>query len=162
MLTSHADEAAFLWVLRDAAVGAPHYKLEHLARLDNRVEAHIDGLRVAGEAGWELALEQLGYEEAGEVFAAGVLALESRDPARIDRVLEVAERVPETARGFVSALGWVEQAHLQGTVREFSEIRVALPAPARHRRLRRSSRRSGTRRWTRRSPIRSRRCAPAR
>jgi uncharacterized protein (TIGR02270 family) len=34
-------------------------------------------------------------------------------------VLELAERVPETARGFVSALGWVDQAHLQGTVRNF-------------------------------------------
>jgi uncharacterized protein (TIGR02270 family) len=123
IITQHAEESAFLWLLRSRAVGAPHYKLEHLARLVNRLEAHIDGLRVAGEAGWELAVEQLGYEEAGEVFAAGVLALESRDPARINRVLEVAERAPETARGFVSALGWVEKPHLQGTVKDLLQSR---------------------------------------
>ncbi|MFO1126857.1 MAG: TIGR02270 family protein [Rhodospirillales bacterium] len=119
IVTQHAEEAAFLWLLRNRAVGSPHYRPEHLARLDNRIEAHVDGLRVAGEAGWELACAELQHEEAGEVFAAGVLALESRDRARIERVLEVAARVAETVPGFVSALGWVERAQLQGTVRDF-------------------------------------------
>src|SRR5690242_4412825 len=41
----HADEASFLWLLRDGAVRAPHYTLRDLARLDERVEAHLDGLR---------------------------------------------------------------------------------------------------------------------
>ena len=104
----HSEESAFLWLVCSRAVSAPHYRLEHLLRLDNRVEAHIDGLRVAGDAGWELLVEQLQYEEAGEVFAAAVIALESHDAGRIERVLEVAEKVPETVPGFVSALGWVE------------------------------------------------------
>lgn len=137
--TQHTEEAAFLWLLRDAAATAPHYKLDHLARLDNRVEAHIDGLRVAGEGGWELLVEQLQHEEAGEVFAAAVLALESRDAARIGRALDVAERVPETVRGFVSALGWVERPQLQGTVKGFLEAaspflrRLGIAACAIHR-----------------------------
>lgn len=119
IINQHGEEAAILWHNRGAALRAPHYKLHHLARLDNRVEAHIDGLRVAGEAGWELACAELRHEEAGEVFAAGVLALESHDRARIDRVLDVAARVAETVAGLVSALGWVERAQLQGTVRGF-------------------------------------------
>lgn len=119
VILQHAEEAAFLWLLRDRAVPAPHFKLSYLARLDNRVEAHIDGLRVAGGVGWELLVEQLVHEEAGEVFATAVLALESRDPVRIASVLEVVERVAETGRGFVSALGWVERAQLHGTVRGF-------------------------------------------
>lgn len=139
VLTKHAEEAAFLWLLRDRAVRAPYYKLDHLARLDNRVEAHIDGLRVAGEAGWELLVEQLAHEEAGEVFAAAVLALEGRDAARIGRVLEVVERVPETVCGFVSALGWVDPPHLHGTVKEFLDAdsaflrRLGIAACAVHR-----------------------------
>ena len=48
IIEQHAGEAAFLWTLRDAAGGEPHYKLWELAKLDDRVEAHIDGLRVAG------------------------------------------------------------------------------------------------------------------
>ncbi len=117
IVEQHAEEAAFLWLLRDRAVDAPHYALRHLARLDERIEAHIDGLRVAGEAGWEIAAEALaGYGEAGEAFAAGVLALESRDAARIDRVIAVTEAAPESTRGLVSAIGWVQAERLRGTV----------------------------------------------
>ena len=119
VVEKYLETSSFLWLLRDRAVTAPHYTLEFLSRLDNRVEAHIDGLRVAGDAGWGLLVEQLQFEEAGEVFAAAVLAFESHDGARIERVLEVAERVPDTVPGFVSALGWVEKPRLQGTVKAF-------------------------------------------
>jgi hypothetical protein len=50
IVSQHAEEAAFLWLLRSNAVGAPHYSLKDLAKLDGRVEAHLDGLRVAGSA----------------------------------------------------------------------------------------------------------------
>lgn len=119
IVTQHAEEAAFLWLLRAAAVRAPHYNLADVADLDERVEAHLDGLRVAGEAGWELCVEQLAHEEAGEVFAAAVLALESKNIKRLERVLAVAEAVPETVRGFISALGWVTPQTLRGTGKMF-------------------------------------------
>jgi uncharacterized protein (TIGR02270 family) len=107
VVAQHAEEAAFLWLLRDAAVRAPHYKLRDLATLDNRVEAHIDGLRVAGEAGWAICAAGLAHEEPGEVFAAGVLALEGGGSERFEEVYAVVEAVPETVRGLVSAFGWV-------------------------------------------------------
>jgi hypothetical protein len=87
----HAEDAAFLWLTRDNAVRAPHYSLKDLVKLDDRVEAHIDGLRVAGDDGWALALEQLKHPEAGEYFAAMVLALESGRKERIAAVLERAQ-----------------------------------------------------------------------
>ncbi len=119
IIAEHADEAPFLWHLRDLAVSAPHYDLADLAELDERVEAHLDGLRVAGDAGWELCVEQLAHNEAGEVFAAAVLALESKNIKRLERVLGVAETVPETTRGFISALGWVTPQTLRGTGKLF-------------------------------------------
>src|SRR5918996_2069321 len=120
IVEQHAEEAAFLWLLRDAAVDAPHYDLKDLARLDERVEAHIDGLRVAGEPGWEIALAQLDqHQEAGELFATGVLALESQDPTRIDGVAALAEAVPEATRGLISALGWLRPESLRGIVKSF-------------------------------------------
>src|SRR5215472_17060767 len=85
----HAEDAAFLWFSRDRAVRAPHYRLKDLARLDERVEANIDGLRVAGATGWELAAKALQQEGPGEVFAAAVLAFESNNAERIKAVLEV-------------------------------------------------------------------------
>jgi uncharacterized protein (TIGR02270 family) len=120
IVEQHAEEAAFLWLLRDAAVDAPHYALRHLARLDERVEAHIDGLRVAGDPGWEIALAQLAqHREAGEVFAAGVLALESQDQAKIGQVIAVVEAAPEATRGLISALGWLRPESLRGLVKSF-------------------------------------------
>jgi uncharacterized protein (TIGR02270 family) len=120
IVEQHAEEAAFLWLLRDAAVDAPHYALRHLARLDERVDAHVDGLRVAGEPGWEIALAQLDqHQEPGEVFAAGVLALESQDQARIGQVIAVVEAAPEATRGLISALGWLRPDHLRGIVKGF-------------------------------------------
>lgn len=115
IVSQHAEEAAFLWLLRSNATRQPHYALKDLAKLDERVEANLDGLRVAGEPGWELCKAALGNEEAGEVFAASVMAFESGIEARIQPVLEVVMAKPELKRGMVSALGWcsIEQASPQ-------------------------------------------------
>ncbi|WP_411726564.1 TIGR02270 family protein [Methyloglobulus sp.] len=116
IIDQHAEEAAFLWLLRHNAVYAPHYNLKDLAKLDNRVEAHIDGLRIAGDYGWEACCNNLEFKGAGEVFAAGILALEGDNSDRIGKVYQVAEETPETLTGLISAFGWVEPQHLQGKV----------------------------------------------
>ncbi|MDD5461277.1 MAG: TIGR02270 family protein [Methylococcales bacterium] len=116
IIDQHAEEAAFLWLLRHNAIYAPHYNLKDLAKLDGRVEAHIDGLRIAGDYGWEACRHNLEFKERGEVFAAAVLALEGSHIERIDKVYQVAEEAPETLTGLISAFGWVEPHHLQGKV----------------------------------------------
>lgn len=109
IVSQHAEEAAFLWLIRDASVNAPHYKPWERSKLDGRVEAHIDGLRVAGEEGWKIAWQQAeDTPEPGELFAAAVLAFESGEAAKIDKVLELAAPKPELARAVVSATGWLE------------------------------------------------------
>jgi len=108
VLSQQGDQAFFLWGLRSRAVNAPHYDLTDLAKLDNRVEAHIDGLRIAGEEGWQLCLNELSWEEPGEIFAAAVLALESGNETKIQTVLKAATKSPDLARGFISALGWLD------------------------------------------------------
>lgn len=117
LVEQHAEESAFLWILRSYAVHAPHYRLKDLAKLDNRVEAHLDGLRIAGPDGWELCEQALEIAEAGEVFAAALLALESKDPEKLAEVIGVAEKSPEASKGLISALGWTEPAKLSGTVK---------------------------------------------
>ena len=112
IVSQHVEEAAFLWLLRCNAIHQPHYALKDLAKLDERIEAHLDGLRVAGESGWELCKAALRNEEAGEVFAASVMAFESGIEARIQVVLDAVTAKPELLPGIVSALGWIafEQA----------------------------------------------------
>ena len=79
----HAEEVVFLWLLRDSAVHEPYFNLPDLAHLNDRVQAYIDGLRIAGDEGWEICKEILTWEEASELFTAAVLAFESGNEERI-------------------------------------------------------------------------------
>jgi uncharacterized protein (TIGR02270 family) len=110
IVEQHVEEVAILWLRRARATHEPHYSLADLAKLEGHVEAHVDGLRIAGDSAWDVCCDELKWEEPGEIFAAGVLALESDRRDRIDKVLEVAASAPELERGFVSALGWIESA----------------------------------------------------
>lgn len=108
IVTQHAEEASFLWLLRDRAVLAPHYRPFELKRLDERIEAHIEGLRVAGDDGWKIAWQQAEDKpEPGELFAAGVLAFESGDAKKIEQVLTLAVSKPELSRSVASSIGWL-------------------------------------------------------
>ena len=101
VLDRHAEEAAFLWLLRDRAVARPQYTLHSMRELDQRVEAHLDGLRVAGEAGQRRAWEEFETQTgAGEAFAASVLAFETTSADSVQKLLEAAEANPGLARGW--------------------------------------------------------------
>ncbi|HYO56872.1 TIGR02270 family protein [Archangium sp.] len=106
IVSQHYEEAAFLWTQRRRAIHAPHYTLVDLERLDERMEAHLDGLRIAGPAAWARAEETLADEEPGEAFAATVLALCDSLPTRLAPVLELAQASERCAQELVSALGW--------------------------------------------------------
>lgn len=114
----HAEEAGFLWSIRDAATRDPLYDLDDLCELDERLEAHIDGLRLAGDAGWEASKAELARaEESGEVFAAALLAIERSDLRGIAHILDVGVGVPNLSRAIVSAMGWAP----------FDRVRSILP-----------------------------------
>lgn len=117
VVQQHAEESAHLRHVRSVLVRAPHVKLLHLGRLDERIEAHLDGLAVAGEYGQRCARAALERPGAGEVFAVAVGALESHDEAGLERLLALAELLPDVRRGLLSAFGWVAAAELRGTVR---------------------------------------------
>lgn len=124
IIEQHAEEVAFLWLLRSYATHAPHYRLKDLAKLDNRVEAHLDGLRIAGPEGWNLCEQALKIGEAGEVFAAAMLALESKSLDRLTRILDIAAASPEASRGLISAFGWTDRSKLGGTVKHLLDSSV--------------------------------------
>jgi|SRR5208282_728973 len=139
ILTQHAEEAAFLWLLRDQAVSAPQFLVKDLARLDDRVEAQLDGLRIAGADGREVVSEALEPGDPGAVFALAVLAFEQGDEARIQDVLTAGTAARDLERGIVSALGWIgyerARAHLKPLLAAESTVlrRVGLAAAAIHR-----------------------------
>ncbi len=107
MVEQHAEEADFLAVLRDYALRAPHYDLDDLSKLDGRLDAHLDGLRIAGSSGLEILLAQLGPHAIGEMFASVVLAFESSNAEVVARLSEHLRSARETERGYLMALGWL-------------------------------------------------------
>ena len=116
VVAEHAEEAAFLWLQRNNAVHAPNYSHRQFADLDERLAAHVDGLRVAGDDGWRCAAEALHSAGPEDFFPAAVLAIESAD-GRFDELLARAQPAPQAVTGLMSALGWVEPEHLGGRVK---------------------------------------------
>ncbi len=116
IVQQHAEESAMLRHVRSVLVRAPHVKLHHLRRLDDRIAAHLDGLAVAGRYGTQLCMAALERPGAGEVFAFAVRAIDERDARLFDHVVALAAALPDARRGLLSALGWTSAPQLQGLI----------------------------------------------
>jgi hypothetical protein len=78
ILRQHAEQAAFLWTVYDRARLFPDENPEmdelRIGRLLERLEAHLDGLRIAADEGRAMADERYAeYPEAGELFVIRML-----------------------------------------------------------------------------------------
>ena len=104
IVRQHAEMAAFLWSIYDRHLLHPEENPEldevRIARLIERLEAHLDGLRVAGEAGLKIARERYNeFPEQGELFVLRMLSV--ADPPRIvdldlDKVRTYLRSAPST------------------------------------------------------------------
>lgn len=112
------DNASFLWILRSIAVGQPHYYLNDIRQLDQRIEAQLDGLMTALEQSWQACLEALEYQQPGEDFVAAMVAFKSRDPQKIQLAVE-AGLSGDLAAGLISALGWLQTAYVDDWISSF-------------------------------------------
>jgi uncharacterized protein (TIGR02270 family) len=122
----HCEDAASLWISRDALYQSSTLRLPALAKLDERVEANVDALRIAQSSGWSAPAQ--GFKGAGEFFATGIIVVESRDLGRFDQIIEFGnaesakradepyDPVSDPWRGLVSALGWAEQSAVLGLI----------------------------------------------
>jgi uncharacterized protein (TIGR02270 family) len=126
IVDQHAQEAVSLALLRQGAVCAPHYSLRDLVKLDYRLDANLDGLRLADDVGWELCTELLKEEGAAGVFTAAAVAFSSGNEARVQEVTEVANGKVNWLRGIVAALGWLPFVQAGSHIRKL----LAAKAPA--------------------------------
>lgn len=139
IVEQHWEEAGLLWSRRCSATAQASFALRSLSQLDERVEAHLDGLRVAGKEAWELCLDAAAWEDGGEAFVMGMLSFADADEARFGEVTKHAVASPALARGLTSALGWsdasVVQSKIHALLMSESAVkrRVGLGAAALHR-----------------------------
>ncbi|HEU5136389.1 MAG TPA: TIGR02270 family protein [Steroidobacteraceae bacterium] len=119
VVAQHAEESAHLRNVRTQLLTAPHIQLPDLGRHDERISAHLDGVALAGDAGFGYCEQLLENPGAGEIFAATVRAIEDGNPQRLGQMLAVAPAATDGWRGLCSALGWVSATHLAGIARSW-------------------------------------------
>jgi HEAT repeat protein len=108
VVEEHASEAAFLYGQRNRAASAPHYKLKHLAALDDRILGHLEGLHIAGDDGWRAALGGLEHGEPGGVFVASYLAFAGSDAEKVRHVLQLGLSQPTYRQPLEDGLTWLD------------------------------------------------------
>jgi uncharacterized protein (TIGR02270 family) len=123
VLEQHAEDSAILHATRTNLTRAPHVKLRHLRRFDDRLEAHLDGLLVAGESAWPLLNAALVRPSVGAVFALAISVICERETAasaadQLQRLFSLSEAVPLARSGLLAALAWLEPQQLRGMVSE--------------------------------------------
>jgi uncharacterized protein (TIGR02270 family) len=116
IVVQHVEEAIALHSVRTALTSAPHVKLHHLDRFDRRLDAHLDGLTLAGDYGRRLCDSALEDARASVLFVATVRAIEEDKEGRFERLLSVLEATPQVRAGAISAFGWVAGDRLKGKV----------------------------------------------
>jgi len=121
----HCQEAAFLFRLRREYVKRADVGLEDLTDLDERLESHLDGIRVAQGRGWQACQRALADAGTGAVFVAATIALQSKAWNRIAPLLAIVEADECLWPGLIGAFGWASSGDLQGVVKSLLVSDVA-------------------------------------
>lgn len=82
----HFEELQFLWLQRRAALHSSAYTMREMARLEERIEAHVQGLLVLGDDLAGIVAAGLASSDEMPAFAAAYALLRSGAANAIDRV----------------------------------------------------------------------------
>ncbi|MBZ9936332.1 hypothetical protein LB518_08505 [Mesorhizobium sp. BR1-1-16] len=113
----HAGDAAFLWLRRRHEIDGPLLGETDIGRIDQRLDANIEGLVASGKAGWEAALALFAdYPEPGEAFLLGILALLSGEKDAVGEAVDACAGLG--AFGINALSGAIARVHRE-TLRPF-------------------------------------------
>jgi uncharacterized protein (TIGR02270 family) len=146
VLQQHLEDAAFCWLRRQDALWSPLYSRDELSQVDQVLDAHLEGLRVAGAAAIAPALENLErWESADEAFVSTYVLAHSPAPKALAQLEAALVEEAELCTGAAAALLWAGSDEalvlLQRWWRSSEPAlrRAALPAAMRHPRVKRST-----------------------
>lgn len=106
ILEEHFEELDFLWEQREGVIFAPDWTLKELAELEERAEAHLDGLRLGAGHSVDLARPGLAGKERGLATAAAFTLMAMSSPELEGEVLLALSQAstPEARDGIRIAL----------------------------------------------------------
>lgn len=146
VLQQHLEDAAFCWLRRQDALWSPLYSRDELSQVDQVLDAHLEGLRVAGAAAIAPALESLErWNSTDEAFVSTYVLAHSPAPKALAQLEAALVEDAELVTGAAAALLWSGSDEalvlLQRWWRSSEPAlrRAALPAAMRHPRVKRST-----------------------
>jgi uncharacterized protein (TIGR02270 family) len=95
VLAEHLEQLAMLWEQRQDALRSPDLSGEDVFQIDKRLEAHVDGLLLAGDQVLPLLEQALASGESSSMFAAVYVLLRQESQASADRVIDVLMEAQE-------------------------------------------------------------------
>jgi uncharacterized protein (TIGR02270 family) len=105
LLELHFEELQFLWARRRDALRSPAHVPRSFAALEERIEAHVQGLLAVPHATPELVTPALTEGDRNAAFAAAYALFRLGDPALVARVVDaVPNATPAARRGLTEAL----------------------------------------------------------
>jgi uncharacterized protein (TIGR02270 family) len=116
VVRQYVEDAGILYTQRTELVRASHAQMLHIKRFDERLAAHLDGLAIAGEHAVPMLEATLDSPSSNALFVATVCAIEAGSREWFDRLIAVAEAIPDVQQGMRGALGWLEPSILRGIV----------------------------------------------
>ena len=127
ILEEHWDDLDFLWSQRGVIVFDGDYDLLELAEHEERIEAHLDGLRIAGARGLSVAREVLASGAAPQAAIATRLLMESGDEDRA-LVLDAFTAGGEAGDGVRDGLRHIRATDLQPVLPELEALASGAPS----------------------------------
>ncbi|MEY4560884.1 MAG: hypothetical protein RLZZ618_161 [Pseudomonadota bacterium] len=114
LIARHAEDAGFYWSQLDASDRSTRVDFARFTHFNRLLDAHLEGLRVAGAAGMTPALSALQrWRGAGEAFACTwLVAAGGAASGESSLLAELAKHADVMLRGAVSALAWSGAAGL--------------------------------------------------
>lgn len=127
IVEEHFEELDFLWELREGVIFAPDWNLQELAELEERAEAHLDGLRLAELHAVDVARPHLTGDQKFAATAATFVFMETGEAELAAEVVKAFGSVEAPARDGIR-IG-LRHSRIDAIERDLHELaRSAAPA----------------------------------
>lgn len=106
IVEQHAEDSAFLCSYRRREIDGAVLGEIDIGRVDQRLDANLEGLFASGEAGWKVAAARVSdYAEPGELFVMAALALHWGEAPLLSATYDAAASIGEAGiTGFSAAI----------------------------------------------------------
>lgn len=131
VVQEHVETAAFQWAQWKTLSNDDPADRKAVNWVANRLEGHLDGIRIAGSDAWPLIINAFEtYPERGEMFVFAFLALELGDDKRLQQAASSARTTGDGLAGFTGAFAWQPPDLTARYVREWIAVEDPVKAGA--------------------------------